>query len=800
METHLESLLNGLGLFWLRALIVLGLALLVALALRRSSAATLNTFWRGVFLALGLLPVLSWLPPLWQFPTPLTTPPLPTLSETPSAWVEVEKLPPLLVSPEPIEPPIPAFSWTPFFKTGLAIYLIGSFVILLRFFVGHRRLRQWLHTCEPVPNESSWSSDNRSESTQLGVKPVRLLHGPTIPMPLIYGHRHPSLLLPSPVLDAPASERRMILLHELAHVARRDAWFHGIRCLTSALHWPNPLYWIALRQFRLSEERAVDDLVVNNDNHAVAYAKLLSHFASSQGRSSFLPTPVHAMAQPSSVHTRIARVLDPTQSRRVPNGRKRSAIYGGLLGLFFLTGTLTADDPWHREAFTVDAETWATALQNHSTNNAETLLAKSGLPLPEGSAAVYNPNTSQVTVRAPKEMQTEIQGFFARTFPAQAVSDLAVELTCLMARYPSDSNAFIDLLDPPHIARDPWGEPVFGPLERKLGPAPVLLGVLTPEQSAAALQDIKRRPGVDLLAAPKLLVMNGQEGAVSISAPDPDESFYLSYLPVVGDAGLTIDHTIRFDPPSVLRRPSISLTMYHDHTAVFGKATASGNDITLVSSRIIKRADHRAPGDAKTSSRPPQSTISTIVLDPGHGGQDFGSRGVGGEEEAALVLDLARQVRRELEDHGYDVILTRQTDDHLTLASRIDLANKQLNAAFISLHYNASRHTETRGFETYYPAPRDGQAPRQASEALARSVQAALAQTIGDRTRNRGIRRANYRVLQDCRHPAIIVEGAFLSNPEDLALVKEPTFVNDLVEGIADGLVAFDGQTKATTP
>ena len=79
-------------------------------------------------------------------------------------------------------------------------------------------------------------------------------------------------------------------------------------------------------------------------------------------------------------------------------------------------------------------------------------------------------------------------------------------------------------------------------------------------------------------------------------------------------------------------------------------------------------------------------------------------------------------------------------------------------------------------------------------------MQATLAQNIGERTPNRGIRRANFRVLQECHHPAIIIEGAFLTNPEDLALVKEPDFVNDLVEGIADGLVAFDGQTKATTP
>jgi len=93
---------------------------------------------------------------------------------------------------------------------------------------------------------------------------------------------------------------------------------------------------------------------------------------------------------------------------------------------------------------------------------------------------------------------------------------------------------------------------------------------------------------------------------------------------------------------------------------------------------------------AQATSKPTQAGISTVVLDPAHGGSDAGARGSSGVIESDVVLTFARLLRAELERQGLRVILTRQGNDNPSFDDRAATANGQRNAVFVSLHVSST--------------------------------------------------------------------------------------------------------------
>lgn len=81
-----------------------------------------------------------------------------------------------------------------------------------------------------------------------------------------------------------------------------------------------------------------------------------------------------------------------------------------------------------------------------------------------------------------------------------------------------------------------------------------------------------------------------------------------------------------------------------------------------------------------------QSALNVVVLDPAHGGTDFGARGTGGIQESDIVMEFAGEVRKALEQQGFQVVQTRQTNDNPSFDDRSAIANAQRNAVFITLH------------------------------------------------------------------------------------------------------------------
>lgn len=195
--------------------------------------------------------------------------------------------------------------------------------------------------------------------------------------------------------------------------------------------------------------------------------------------------------------------------------------------------------------------------------------------------------------------------------------------------------------------------------------------------------------------------------------------------------------------------------------------------------------------------------FDTVVIDAGHGAHDTGAKGPYGREKD-YTLDTALRLERELQARGFKTLMTRREDVFLTLGQRVEIANRQKNAIFISVHYNSSGAKTSNGIETYALAPQgtsstNGGSPWNSSLtgnirdaeniALATAVHAHVISDI--KAVDRGIKRARFNVLRGINKPAILFEGGFVTNPTEAKLINDPEHRQRLAASIADAVVRF---------
>ncbi len=192
-----------------------------------------------------------------------------------------------------------------------------------------------------------------------------------------------------------------------------------------------------------------------------------------------------------------------------------------------------------------------------------------------------------------------------------------------------------------------------------------------------------------------------------------------------------------------------------------------------------------------------------IVLDPGHGGDDFGTAH-NGLVEKNLTIDIARRLRTLLTAAGWNVRMTRDSDidpvsqanlaamradgkpnpdDRAYLQTRCDVANSVNARMFISIHVNYSDSSSINGTTFYWYKPED--------EQLAQTLERAVIPVAG--TNDVGPRHENFYVIRHTTMPAVLIETAFISNPHDAALLASPAFLQNMAQGIANGVKAYAG-------
>jgi N-acetylmuramoyl-L-alanine amidase len=187
----------------------------------------------------------------------------------------------------------------------------------------------------------------------------------------------------------------------------------------------------------------------------------------------------------------------------------------------------------------------------------------------------------------------------------------------------------------------------------------------------------------------------------------------------------------------------------------------------------------------------PERLRRAVVIDPGHGGADSGAIGPTGLRECDVTLDIARRVAEILDGRGVPVVLTRTADTAVALEDRTDIARRERALAFVSIHANASQSPTRKGTETYY-ASRE-------SEPLAAAVQNEIMRVLEEP--DRGVRTADFYVIVNMPAPAVLVETAFISNPMEERLLRDPATRRRIAEAIVRGLIKFLGaRTAEATP
>ena len=186
-----------------------------------------------------------------------------------------------------------------------------------------------------------------------------------------------------------------------------------------------------------------------------------------------------------------------------------------------------------------------------------------------------------------------------------------------------------------------------------------------------------------------------------------------------------------------------------------------------------------------------------IVIDPGHGGNDAGAIGPSGVMEKTVTLKVALELEKLLLAEGAEVIMTRRTDvevaprgRHATdieeLKSRCDIANEAEADIFISIHADSFTNPAARGTTCYY----FGEGSSESKE-LAESVHPALLEQL--KTPSRGTKPCNFYVVRNTDMPAILVELAFISNPQEESLLNSKEGVEKAAQGIFDGIEDYFG-------
>jgi N-acetylmuramoyl-L-alanine amidase len=247
--------------------------------------------------------------------------------------------------------------------------------------------------------------------------------------------------------------------------------------------------------------------------------------------------------------------------------------------------------------------------------------------------------------------------------------------------------------------------------------------------------------------------------------------------------------------------------------------------------RAIQSAARKEGTSAPVASPAPRSrapVVRTVVIDPGHGGEEVGAVGPAGAMEKDVTLAVARRLRAALQNSlGYQAFLTRDADAHVPLDDRAAVANNYKADLFVSIHCNASRAQGAHGSEVYFLSYQasDDESRRLAqaegaalpfvsapegsdlsmilwdmaqaehleeSSALASRMQEELAEVTG--SQGRGIKQAPFRVLVGAAMPAVLVEIAFITNAEEEKKLVSEAWQSKVAAALLRGIARFESE------
>ncbi len=327
--------LDAMLLAAVRAAVILAVTLGALRVLRGTSAATRRSLLVGAFMIVLVLPVATAVLPAFHLRSEEAAPRVQPASmvttdesivEATAAFAAPAAVP-VVRSVAPAAPVRATETSVSFEVLLLAVWAIGVSAVLARLGVGVVRARRLATSARFV------------ETLDVDGRPVEVRISRDIETPAVTGLLVPVVLLPLDAETWSADRRRIVLAHELAHVANHDCLTGAIAQLAVAMHWFNPLVWMAARRLRIERELAADDRVLDQGVLASSYAEHLLALATSSDRD--VPVGVLAMAEPSQISARIRSLLAPRVHAKL--GRVRFALVGVGLALAALVACATPE-------------------------------------------------------------------------------------------------------------------------------------------------------------------------------------------------------------------------------------------------------------------------------------------------------------------------------------------------------------------------------------------------------------------------------------------------------------------------
>lgn len=223
------------------------------------------------------------------------------------------------------------------------VWLAGATAALVPLLLGLLQLRAIGRRARDVESDALDDFAARL-GRSLGIgRVVRVVEGETVATPMTWGIVTPVVLVPAGFGEWPEARQRDVLLHELAHVARYDCLTQYLASIVCALHWYNPLAWVAARSLRIERERACDDRVLLAGARASEYAEHLLTIARTLRTPGVAGTAALAMARPSHLEGRLLAVLDARRERAALTRRRGTVV---ALGAFTVVAFVAVLAPW----------------------------------------------------------------------------------------------------------------------------------------------------------------------------------------------------------------------------------------------------------------------------------------------------------------------------------------------------------------------------------------------------------------------------------------------------------------------
>ncbi|HZS46747.1 MAG TPA: M56 family metallopeptidase [Blastocatellia bacterium] len=357
----------------IKGIILLATAGLLVAIFRRSAAAVRHLIWSLALASFLILPVVSFVAPKWNVGL------FPAINDTPdssgSAIAKKQTMPVPLIQDSPATQDsgntqtLPAAgsdmnhgsaAGTSTFGAIanwplriLAIWFAGALIVLARLLLGTINIRRIVKSAAPM-TESKWIAQAQALCWRLKISnPIPLYKTDKLQMPLTSGAFKSVVLVPSDIEDWPSDRQQVVLLHELAHVKRKDCLTQLLAQIVCAVYWFNPLVWFAARQLRIERERACDDYVLDVGTLASDYATHLLEIARTMGAAKCPSLAAVAIAKRSQLEGRLLAILDPNLNRKGLNSRS-TALLVAVLAVMIMP--LAAIQPFARAA-TKDQQT-----------------------------------------------------------------------------------------------------------------------------------------------------------------------------------------------------------------------------------------------------------------------------------------------------------------------------------------------------------------------------------------------------------------------------------------------------------